>query len=271
MADKNLVDYVKSCIDSNIPIEKIRSDLYAAGWKKPDVEQAVSLAQAQSAPQKAAAPAKQAGAPRKKLYTIVAVALIIVGAATFYLISSYISSTAPAQNETIIKPPQTGFNCSNSVCESAYGETYELCPADCPAPLVNTNVTITLNPKQAAVSSGSSVTFQVEISEVSNFYGFQFDLIYDPASLQFSQATTGVLIKKDGSSPLCLDPIIKQGAQNTMTIACTRMGSAGVDGSGILESVTFTALSSGTAAPTLSNVKLADSSAPSQAINFRMI
>ncbi|MCJ7816910.1 MAG: cohesin domain-containing protein, partial [Candidatus Aenigmarchaeota archaeon] len=158
-------------------------------------------------------------------------------------------------------PPEIitpNVSCGDGACNGQ--ETYEICPADCPSPPVNADVKISVNPQQAAVNSGSSVTFQIQISSVSNLYGFQFDLNYNQALLEFSQATVGDLLKKNDVSPFCLDPKVTQGTENRITIACTRMGPVGgVDGSGVLESVTFKALGSGTAQPKLSNVKLSDS------------
>jgi hypothetical protein len=264
MADEQLISYINSCLASKVPIEKIKSDLYAAGWKKADVEEAISSVmgnnnQPAAKPQPAAS--QSPGSSRKKFYLIAAILVIAVGATTYYLVSTYLLSGIPSGANII--PVNTTFACPNGVCESAQGETYELCPADCQAPAQGT-VSVSIKPPSASAGTGESVNFDVEVASASNLYGFQFDVTYDPAGLQFERAAQGAFLSKNGVETLfCIDPKVTQGTpSNRVTIACTRLGPVGgVEGSGILETVTFRTLGSGAYELGLNKVKLVDSSA----------
>lgn len=261
MVEQKLTDYIKSRLNAGWSTDKIKPDLYKVGWSKKDIEEA--FAYINNKPAKPAVPgtpqpAKQNNLNRKKFYAVAAVIVIIIGFATYYFSSNYLLSRAINETPEIITPNVT---CGDGVCNGY--ETYEICPADCTSPPVNTDVKLTVNPQQITVSSGDSPTFQIEISSVSNLYGFQFDLNYDPKFLQFTKATEGTLLKSNDVSTFCIEPKVTVGAiENSVTIACTRLGAAGgISGSGLLESVTFTTVASGTAQVKLTNVKLVDSSA----------
>jgi len=259
MADEKLVSYVKSCLHDGLPVSKIRAELRNAGWPKKDIEETIASASSIPSPgpaQKKTGPQSEK-ASKKKLYAGVIILILVVGAGTYYFISNYLFSLSPNQP---VKPPGEPV-CGDGNCTG--DETSEVCPSDCPALPVNQNVTVRISQSSRTVSSGDAVNFDVEINSVYNLYGYQFDFEYDPIILQFSKATEGTFLNKNGQeSTFCIDPkVSSRGTVNYVTIACTRLGAiGGVDGSGRLESVAFTAASSGAAETGLSNVKLVDSS-----------
>jgi hypothetical protein len=267
VADRKIVSYVKSSLDKGVPLGRIRSELYNAGWPRKDVEDAIASAgaPAESAAMpgnatldiKARKDGRGSGPKSRKTIFIVAIIAILLGVGIFsYFI--FVSLLLPS-NSPIITP--SNVTCNDGKCEGT--ETYENCPADCLAPSTNQNVTVSIKNPSRTVNSGESVSFDVEINSVSNLYGFQFDLEYDPNILEFSTASEGTFLNKnrqDGT--FCIQPKASSHASvNYVTIACTRTGqTGGVDGSGVLESLTFTAKSTMAVELKLSNIKLVDSS-----------
>lgn len=263
-ADRKLVSYVRSCLDNGKPLSWIREELRNEGWPKKDIEDAIA---AVTAPAEGAAvrenslpetkPVKQAGAggpkSRKLIYTVI-IAAIIIGVVifTYFTVLSLILPSHPPVT------PLSNFTCGDGTCEGA--ETYETCPADC-STSVPANANVSINPPAGAVIAGENITFQIEISEVSNLYGFEFDLNYDPNILWFAGAEEGTFLNADNEGTFCKETEVSETeAGNHVSVACTRIGSVGgVSGSGALESLTFSAVADGTAQPTLANIKLIDS------------
>jgi plastocyanin len=144
---------------------------------------------------------------------------------------------------------------NNGQCEN--GETYENCPDDCPEPQSGTNVQF--DPASISASNGDTVAFDIKVSNINNLYGFQFDIAYDPNILEFQDIQEGTFLNNNGKdNTFCVD--YQQSAGLIKNIACTRVGSGYVDGSGVLERVTFKAIGTGQSDVTLMNVLLADSS-----------
>jgi hypothetical protein len=268
MADQKLVSYVKSSLAAGKPPASIRLELYQAGWPKKDIEDAFASVRAgrarPAAPRTAppsAGPAKDemAGRPKSRKIAYVAVIAVILLGVGVLTYSTVLSIIMPPDQPIITIQNDT---CGDGNCTGQ--ETYELCPADCQGPPANMDLKISLNPASRPVVSGENASFDVEIASVSNLYGFQFDLEYDSAILQFSSASEGSFLSKNGQdSTFCVQPkASSRGSADYVTIACTRLGAiGGVAGSGVLESVIFTAKGSGTAQPNLANIKLVDSSA----------
>lgn len=87
---------------------------------------------------------------------------------------------------------------------------------------------------------------------------FQFDVVYDPAVVQFGSFTEGPFLASSGRSTLCSSFDV---APNTKRYGCVSGGAqAGPNGSGVLASLTFTPLAMGTSAVTLTNWTLTDAS-----------
>ena len=254
MVDQRITDYVKSCMDAGVPLNRIRSDLYKAGWQKGDIEEALVSAGRPGKPVPGADAARlQAGPKSRRLMFrgVIAVILLGIGIFTYFIVLSLLSPSNPP-----VIPYST--TCGDGKCEGT--ETYENCLADCPAPATNQDVSLGINPESSIVSAGQTVSFDVKISSVSNLYGFQFDMEFDPNQLSFSSAAEGTFLNKNGAEQtFCIPPKASAGTPSRITIACTRLGqTGGVSGSGKLSSVTFTAAGSGTAEPKLKNIKLVD-------------
>jgi hypothetical protein len=251
MADQKLVSYVKTSLERGVPLSRIRSDLYNKGWPKKDTEDAI--ASASSAPKAPAAPAgayteSNPKSGRKMYIGIIAVILVGIGIVTYITVFMFWQNAPPVQPR-----------CGDSVCDS--GETYETCPSDCQAPPANSTMKISVTPKTSTISRGGNVDIGIQISSASNLYGFQFDIKYNPAILNYSRMAEGIFLNKnkaDGTFCVPIQPKSSAG-KSYVTVACTRLGPVGgVSGDGLLESVTFTSIGSGTSELAISNLKFVD-------------
>jgi len=283
MVDRKAEGYVKSCLDAGWPLSRIRSDLYNAGWSKKDVEDAISAAKISEGrlpEERSPAPAKEdsprfpgQGKANSRLMLYIGIIIIIAaaGLGTYYLVSTYMPQP-PSNTTTVIcgdgtcSGPAENYSSCQADCApvplcpdgSCNGqETYETCPQDCPAPPVNQNVTISIKDAGKTFGSGETVTYQAEVSGVSRLFGFQLDFEYDPTALSYMSWSEGTCLNRNAQDQtLCIPPSSSAGA--VRNAACTRTGSLGVDGTGIVASYTFTSLKAGIGGVRLANVKLVD-------------
>ena len=118
-------------------------------------------------------------------------------------------------------------------------------------------VLLRVTPATSNVTVGNVFTLDIAIFGVTDLFGWQMDLGFSPFGLvSASPATEGSFLGAgttfDGGT---VDNIL--GTITTMYSALS--GSTGVDGDGILASISFAALNAGTATFSLSNVMLMDS------------
>jgi Cohesin domain/PEP-CTERM motif len=109
------------------------------------------------------------------------------------------------------------------------------------------------------VSQGSSLAVDVNIVSVTDLYGFQFDLGFNPSVLMATMVSEGAFLPSGGSTffiPGTIDNTngIVAATADTLTGALS-----GVSGSGTLAVFDFTAIANGATGLTLSNVILIDS------------
>lgn len=122
-------------------------------------------------------------------------------------------------------------------------------------------LTVSVSPASKSVSNGETFTLDVRVSGASDFYGFQFNVEYDPSILEFQGASEGTFLSKNGQDQtFCVD-YKDETSGLVKNIACIRLGEGSVDGEGLLETLTFKATGTGTSEITLSNVKLTNSKA----------
>ncbi|MEK7146757.1 MAG: cohesin domain-containing protein, partial [Patescibacteria group bacterium] len=123
---------------------------------------------------------------------------------------------------------------------------------------------ISIAPSNTAVSPNTQFTVSINISAVSNLFGAAFDLIFDPAILQFVSAQKGTFLEQDGVSTNLLTAVSPPG---DLIIGYSRLASngvaTGISGSGVLMTLTFNALSAGASNLTFQNNSLCDASNPS--------
>ena len=109
-------------------------------------------------------------------------------------------------------------------------------------------------------SVGASVAVDVSVSNISDLYGFQFDLNFSPAVLSALSSSEGTFLPTGGST-FFINGTNDNVAGTVSATADTLIGAIpGVSGSGSLAKFLFTAVGQGSSGISLANVQLLDSS-----------
>jgi hypothetical protein len=124
----------------------------------------------------------------------------------------------------------------------------------------STATVVKIDPASKKVSlPNGNFTLDVKIQNVTNLGAFQFDLVFDPAVVQFQTFTEGAFLKSSGRTTICTPVFFPP---NTETYGCVSNGAqAGPNGSGVLATVTFSPVAAGgPSALSLANGSLNDAS-----------
>ena len=125
-------------------------------------------------------------------------------------------------------------------------------------PAEATNLFIDPSPK--TVTEGETFTIDIRIDEVADLYAFQFDLGFDPGILSANGIAEGAFLLSGGPT-LFIPGTIDNTAGTILETANALNGAVpGVDGSGVLATMSFIALASGSSSINLFNPILLDSS-----------
>lgn len=128
--------------------------------------------------------------------------------------------------------------------------------------------TIHVDPPSSNVANGNTFNINITITDVNNLTGWEFKLFYLKAIVNCSAVTEGPFLKTWGNTFHIFN--ITNNYNSTygrVLAACSLTGmTATVNGSGVLATVTFKALSGGDTPLTLADTKLADEKFPSQPI-----
>ncbi|MGH9396529.1 MAG: cohesin domain-containing protein [Terriglobia bacterium] len=120
-------------------------------------------------------------------------------------------------------------------------------------------ITIAIVPSTTTVPLGSDASLGIAISNVSDLYAFQFDLGFNPTLLSGQTIVEGAFLPAGGSTLFIPGTIDNTGGTIAFT-ADTLLGPGlGLNGSGILATVTFATIAPGTSSIDLLNVLLLDS------------
>ena len=121
---------------------------------------------------------------------------------------------------------------------------------------------ISVLPPSSTLAIGETVTLNILIADVIDLYDYQFDLNFDPGVLQFTGFTDGTFLTSDGGTS-ALGGAFALAADNTLgvvTLLDALFGPvSGVNGSGILASLSFVAVANGSSSVTLTNLILENS------------
>jgi hypothetical protein len=261
MVDENLRKYVTENLGKFTP-DQIKTHLLQNGWAPEQIDEALKGAQNAGTVPKAKTPIKgndtkpvNLGKDGGKsllssplLIVIIAVVGIGVIGAMFMLGIIKFGLTPIAPGDIINNGSVPGGN----------GDTT-------PPPVVLGPIDIGINPSTVTLSQGDTVSIEVKATDSEGLFGFQFDLEYDSAILEYVSIEEGLLLNNGGADDtFCVAADVStQGLIDNY--ACTRLNSGGsvtgVEGTGVLATVTFRSLSSGTSRMDLTNVKLADTRA----------
>ena len=129
--------------------------------------------------------------------------------------------------------------------------------AGAPAAMAAATVSVTATPSTAV--TGSSVVVKVLISGVTDLLGFQFDLAFNPAVLQATAVTEGAFLPTGGGTSFVAGTVDNTAGTVSATGDALNGLVAGVTGSGVLSSISFSVVGAGTSALSFSNLLFLDS------------
>lgn len=118
---------------------------------------------------------------------------------------------------------------------------------------------ISVTPSALNVTVGQTFSVDVFISGVSDLYAFQFDIGYDPSILSAGAISEGAFLLEGGSTLWDTGSINNSGGVIDDTFGSLQSIVPGVDGSGVLASINFTALAAGSSNISLFDIILLDS------------
>ncbi len=124
----------------------------------------------------------------------------------------------------------------------------------------DSTATLSVIPVSSTVAVNNTVTLDVNITGVTDLYGFGFDLSFDPAIVSASSITEGAFLPMGGSTFFLAGTIDNAGGAITGNGDVLLSAVPGVNGDGTLAVLTLQGLATGTSAINLSNVILLDSS-----------
>jgi hypothetical protein len=125
--------------------------------------------------------------------------------------------------------------------------------------LASAQAVISIDPTTQTTSTGSIVTVDVAISNVSDLYGYQFDLGFNSSVLQAVSSSEGPFLAGGGST-FFISGTNDNLAGTVFATADTLLAPiSGVNGSGELAIFTFDAIGAGTSTFTIQNETLLNS------------
>ncbi len=256
MVDQKLIDYVTSAVNKGQTAEQIKTLLHERGWPEEDIDEAIYIVTRSTKTTSQPEPGKKGR--HKKIYLVgLIIILVIIGVTGYYIFSvtDGLNFFSFLQGIPTGGFNETGNKCGNGVCDT--NETYETCPSDCQQP--SGSAAVSVSPSSKTVVNGETFTLDVVIAEVSDLYGFQFNVEYNSTILQFQALGHGNFLSRNGQDNVFCVDYNNQTAGLVKNIACTRMGKSSVSGSGVLGTVTFKAIKSGTSDIKISNAQLVSS------------
>jgi hypothetical protein len=95
-----------------------------------------------------------------------------------------------------------------------------------------------------AGSTATNLVLEIRANQVGDLYGLSFDLTYPQGLLRYDSATEGTVLSQ-GGAPTSL--LINSSTAGNLVVGLSRLGAvSGVDASGVLLTLRFTAVGSGT-------------------------
>jgi cohesin domain-containing protein len=126
--------------------------------------------------------------------------------------------------------------------------------------LASAQAVISIDPTTQTTSTGNVVTVDVTISNVSDLYGYQFDLGFNPSVLQAVSSSEGPFLATGGSTFFIPGTNDNLGGTVFATADTLLTAISGLNGSGELAVFTFDAIGAGTSTFAIQNETLLNSS-----------
>ncbi len=159
---------------------------------------------------------------------------------------------------TALANGRSSLTLANFQAGSRRGETIPFHPSDITITVGTPSVSdvsddlFTLSADASSVNSGGSFTLRLNTEKVTDLAGWQTDITFDPAVLEAVKVNEGDFLKAGGEGSFFLRGAIDNTAGKITGISAARL-SGGVNGTGTLLSVTFTAKTVGETRVTFSN------------------
>ena len=118
---------------------------------------------------------------------------------------------------------------------------------------------ISIDPITQTATDGSQVVVNVDITGVTDLYGFQFDLEFNPSVLAAVSSSEGTFLPSGGGTFFVPGTIDNVGGTVSATADTLLTAITGVSGSGALATFDFTAIGPGSSSLSIANVTLLDS------------
>jgi hypothetical protein len=116
-----------------------------------------------------------------------------------------------------------------------------------------------VDPATSNVTQFDSFTVDIKITDVTDLFGFQFDLTFDPSLLSVNDVTEGPFLPSGGPTFFIPGDFTTTPGVITITGDSLLAAVPGVTGNGVLAHILFSATAAGTSSLTLSDVLLQDS------------
>ena len=112
---------------------------------------------------------------------------------------------------------------------------------------------------ETPVRVGDTFTLHLNAENVTDFAGWLCDIVFDPAALEAIEVSEGDFLKADGGTTFFLESMIDNTTGKITGLGTARFSKGGVNGTGRLLSVTFTAKVSGDTQVKLTNLQAGSS------------
>lgn len=120
--------------------------------------------------------------------------------------------------------------------------------------------TLSVDPTTQTTAAGTVVTVDVDISNVSDLYGYQFDLTFNPSVLRAVSSSEGTFLPRGGNTFFISGTNDNLNGVVSATADTLQTAVSGVSGSGELAVFTFDAIGTGISTLQIQNETLLDSS-----------
>lgn len=123
--------------------------------------------------------------------------------------------------------------------------------------------TFALETLRAEVNRGDTVLVNVVAQDVSDVFGVQFSVRYDPAVLEFVSADEGSFLGRSGADEtMYLASVLSRAEQGLVKdFVLVKLGDEGTSGSGVVSTLTFRSIGEGSTSLEFVDVIVADKAA----------
>lgn len=118
---------------------------------------------------------------------------------------------------------------------------------------------VSLSASPAPASVGGSLTLSISVEDVADLYGYGYTVLFDPTLFQAVSTSEGPFLASGGATFFDGGTIDNSAGEVAFAFGVLTGAVAGVSGSGLLETITFTALQPGAGTFGLSELLLLDS------------